>query len=116
MKQLTLTFEPGVARRHRTLLACCAASVYRAGHGNVAQAIDMAPSNLSTALAGGDRKFGVDHLEKFLDEFGDTEPIFYLVDKYLKGQGGDGKERVVQRAETLLTELAQRLAELKADS
>ncbi|KAA9133481.1 hypothetical protein F3N42_03775 [Marinihelvus fidelis] len=103
-----------MARRYRNLLDCCATAIYRAGHGNVAPAIDIAPSNLTRALTGDDRKLGVDHLEKFLDEFGDLEPVYYLVDKYLHEKADLKNSRLIEEAEVLMGRFSQVIAEIRA--
>ncbi len=111
MEQLNLSFEPGTSRRHADLTECCATSIYRIGLGRVAQQIDLAPSNLSAALAG-QRKFGVDDLERYLDRFpNDLEPVYYLIDKYLRQQ--PDKASVLAQAETLLGQVTAMVAELK---
>lgn len=84
MQQMSLTFEPGIGQRYRSLLECVAAGVYQRGLGRVAGDIDEAPSNLSAQLAGEGRKFGVESLEHYIDKTGDVTPIYYLVDKYLR--------------------------------
>ncbi|AOH37549.2 hypothetical protein BGP89_11290 [Luteimonas sp. JM171] len=83
--QLTLSLEPGLAVRHRTLKDCVAAGIFQRGVVNVAGRIDRQPSHLSEALSGGDRrKFDVDDLEAYIREFNDTTPILYLAAKYLR--------------------------------
>lgn len=85
VQQLTLSLEPGLAIRHRTLKDCVAAGVYQRGVVNVAGKIDRQPSHLSEALSGGERrKFDVDDLEAYIREFNDTAPILYLVAKYMR--------------------------------
>lgn len=111
MEQLTLSFEPGISRRYRSLHALCAARVYHAGLDNVARDVDMAPSNLSQALAIREegekpgRRFGVEELEKFIEKYQDFEPIFYLVDKFLKDQKAIGKAQLLSRCSSALAEL-----------
>ena len=87
-QQLTLSLEPGVSQRHRTLRDCVAAGVYRTGLTRVAGQVDESPSKLSEKLAGGgaDRKrdVGLELFEAYLDKTGDREPIYYLIDKYLR--------------------------------
>lgn len=81
---MTLSFEPGVGNQYPSLLECIATGIYRRGLTKVAPSLDVAPSNLSNALARAEkRKFGVDEFEKYLVEFNDFTPIYYLVDKYL---------------------------------
>lgn len=86
--QLTLDFEPGLAERHETLLACVRQCAYT--HRNplktLAADMDQSQSDLSRKLAGNTddpRRFSVDDLEKFIVASGDVTPILYLVEKYL---------------------------------
>lgn len=84
--QMTLSFEPGVGDLYPSLRECIATGIYRRGLTKVAPFLDAAPSNLSNALAGAEkRKLGVDEFEKYMVEFKDFTPIYYLVDKYLGG-------------------------------
>lgn len=82
--QMTLSFEPGLGDLYPSLRECIATGIYRRGLTKVAPHLDCAPSNLSNALAGAEkRKLGVDEFEKYITEFKDFTPIYYLVDKYL---------------------------------
>ena len=87
-RQLTLSLEPGLSQKHRSLRACVAAGVYAKGLDRVAVKIDESPSKLSEKLSGGtgDRKrdLGLDAFERYLDETKDLTPIHYLIDKYLR--------------------------------
>ena len=86
--QLTLDFEPGLAERHESLLACLRQCAYT--HRNplktLAADMDMSQSDLSRKLSGNPedpRRFTVDDLERFVTASGDVTPILYLVEKYL---------------------------------
>lgn len=106
MEQLTLSFEPGISKRYQSLLECVTTCVYRSGHGKVAGKVDLAPSNLTAVLSGSkNRKFGVDHLEKYLDEFQDLEPVFYLVDKYLHNASAKTKAEALAEVNQLTAQL-----------
>jgi hypothetical protein len=90
MRQLSLTFEPGIGSRNRTLREHLAAAIYNRGLVRVAGEIDTSPSKLSEKLSGASsdgkvRAISVDELERYLDRTGDMSPIYYLVDKYLQG-------------------------------
>lgn len=83
--QLTLSLEPALPTRHRSLKACIAAGIYQRGLVLVAGKIDHSPSHLSEALSGADRrKFDVDDLERYIEQTGDTTPVLYLVAKFLR--------------------------------
>lgn len=82
--QLTLSFEPDVHERYRSLRECVAVGIYQRGLGRVAIDLDTAPSNLSVQLSEDpSRKFSVDSLETYIDKTGDTTPILYLVSKFM---------------------------------
>lgn len=89
MQQLSLTFEPGLAQRSRSLRDHLMTRVYNRGLVDTAGVMDMAPSKLTEKLAGVDsggkpRGLTVDELEKYIQETEDLSPIHYLVDKYLR--------------------------------
>jgi hypothetical protein len=86
--QLTLNFDPGLAERHESLLACVREQAYtnRNPLKTIAADMDMSQSDLSRKLAGNPedpRRFSVDDLERYVSSTGDTTPILYLVEKYL---------------------------------
>ena len=72
----------------------------------------MAASNLSTALSGADRKFGVDHLEKYIEKFNDLDPIYYLIDRFLKDYQATDKNQLLDRAASLMDEFQSVVREL----
>lgn len=113
MDQLTLSFEPGLTAKYRNLRECCAAGVYRHGLQRVAGKLDAAPSNLSVAVSGeSNRKFGVDDLERYLDNF-DLDPLFYLVEKHLSGHKHLGKQQLLEKANSLLLEFRTTINQIK---
>jgi hypothetical protein len=88
--QLTLSFEPGLSDRYTSLRECIAAGVYRNGLGNTAIDLDVAPGNLSVQLsADPSRHFSVDSLERYVEKTGDTTPIYYLIERFLKDKASD---------------------------
>ena len=107
--QLTLRFEVGLAERHLSLRDCLVQQVYSRGHGRVANLMDVAPSKLTEKLAGMDsggkpRGLTVDELERYIDKTGDTTPVLYLVDKYLRdpqAQQQDALARLASLADQL---------------
>jgi len=99
MQQLSLTFEPGLAQKHRSLRECLSVCVYSKGLVRVAGQIDMAPSALSEALSGGDRrKVGIDDLETYIANSGDLTPIFYLLDRFCRDPHAQQMEAIAQLA------------------
>lgn len=100
--QLTLSFEPGLAERHKSLLGCVREAVYRSKKPlkAIAADMDLSESSLSRKLSEhpDDRRlFGVDDLEAAIVSTGDVTPIYYLVEKYLQ----DPEHRKAAAAEQL---------------
>ncbi len=88
--QLTLSFEPGLTERYKSLRECIASGVYRNGLGNTAIDLDVAPGNLSVQISDDpSRHFSVDSLERYIDKTKDTTPIYYLIDKFLADKATD---------------------------
>lgn len=104
MQQMSLSFEPGLSQRHRSLLECVATGIYQRGLGRIAGIVDQAPSNLSAQLSGDGRHLSVETLELYIEKTGDLSPVYYLIDKYLS----DPRARQVEalaRVEALLADL-----------
>lgn len=100
--QLTLSFEPGIAERYGCLRECVAAGVYRHGLGRVAIDLDVAPGNLSVKLSADPaRSFSLENLEKYIETTGDTTPIHYLIDKFLKDKAQDSAADLAVIAQAL---------------
>ena len=92
-RQLTLSLQPGLTERFRNLREACAQGIYQRGLKRVAADLDMAPGNLSAALADDtQRNFSVDALERYIETSGDRTPIYYLIEKYLGDQGASQAE------------------------
>lgn len=88
MQQMSLSFEPGLAARFRSVRDVMATGVYQRGLTEVAGKVDLSPSKLCEKLAGGtgerERDVGLLEFERYLDTTGDLQPIYYLVEKYLR--------------------------------
>lgn len=89
MQQLSITFEPGLAQRSRSLREHLATRVYQRGLVDTAGKMDLSPSKLTEKLAGADsggkpRGLTVDELESYIQRTGDMSPVQYLADKYLR--------------------------------
>lgn len=96
-KQLTLQFEPGLTQRYRNVRDAVAQGVYQRGLKKIAGDLDLAPGNLSVALGDdGQRKFGVDDLERYVQVTGDLTPVYYLVERYLGDQGAARDQAIAQ--------------------
>lgn len=110
--QMTLDFEPGLAERHESALACVRECVYtqRNPLKTIAADMDMSQSELSRKLSGNTedpRRFTLDDLERYMVATGDRTPIYYLIEKYL--EDGAAKQ---QRAMAELLRLAPQLEAL----
>ena len=105
--QMTLNFDAGRAESYQTCREFVAARVHQQGRPQKAIAADMdySPSDLSRKLAQNpddSRRFTLDDLEKYMDTTGDTDPVLYLVEKYLGRKSSE------------IEELERRLAQLRA--
>ncbi len=103
MQQMSLSFEPGLSRRHRSLRELCAVQMHASGLMHVAARIDTSPTHLGEKLAGASsdgkpRCLNVDELEKYITEFQDYSPIFYLLDKFLSDPEARQQEALAKLA------------------
>lgn len=106
---MQLDFEPGLADRYPSLRECIATCIYRKGLTKVAAALDQAPSNLSVQLsAEASRHFSVDSLEKFLEEYEDFTPIYYLAEKFIGDTQDAGDTELLKQFEALAVQIAGR--------
>lgn len=112
--QLTLSFEPGLADRHASLLDCIRQTVY--SHRNpiktIAADMDLSQSDLSRKLSSNPedtRRFSVDDLERLIEATGDVTPVLYLAEKYLASR--ESKQRAA--AEQLCKMLPDIMALIK---
>ena len=90
MQQMSLSFEPGLSQRHRSLVECVATGVYSKGLGRIAAQLDVSPSHLSEQLSAcvgdGKRRLPVETLELYIEKTHDLTPIYYLLDKFCRDQ------------------------------
>lgn len=115
MQQMSLSFEPGMSARSRSLREHLATMVYQRGLTAVAGKIDLSPSKLTEKLAGQDsggkpRGFTVDELEAYIAATGDTSPVLYLVDKFLRDPTVVQQEAMAQIAPALAAVLQMAVA------
>lgn len=87
-RQLTLNFDAGMADSYGTCREYVAARVHQQGKPQkvIAADMDYSPSDLSRKLAQNpddSRRFTLDDLETYIRVTGDTQPVLYLVEKYL---------------------------------
>lgn len=106
MQQMSLSFEPGLSARSRSLREHLATQVYQRGLTAVAGKIDLSPSKLTEKLAGADsggkpRGLTVDELEAYIAATGDTSPVLYLIDKFLRDPTVQQQEALARFATAL---------------
>lgn len=99
---MTLSFEPGLAERYRSLRECVASGVYQHGLGRIAIDLDVAPGNLSVQISDDpSRHFSVDSLERYIEKTGDTTPIYYLIEKFLSERAKDSEAEMAAAMQAL---------------
>lgn len=82
--QLSLSFDPEMHERYGCLRECVAQGIYQRGLAKVAPTLNKAPGNLSVELSEDPaRRFSVDALEAYIEEWDDHSPIYYLISKFL---------------------------------
>lgn len=108
-EQLTLSFEPGLTDRHRSLRDCIATGVYQQGLSSVAIDLNKAPGNLSVELSEDPtRKFSVDSFEEYLAKRKDFTPIYYLIEKFLKpADRNPAQEAALAQLPSVMAQLQQ---------
>lgn len=110
-RQLTLSLDPGLTGRFRNLREAIAQGVYQRGLKRIAGDLDMAPGNLSSALADDtQRNFSVDALELYIEKSGDLTPIYYLIERFLGDQTANQAEAMASlmtQLQTAVTALTQ---------
>ncbi|MEE4383761.1 MAG: hypothetical protein V2J02_17305 [Pseudomonadales bacterium] len=92
--QLALDFEPGRTRNYPTCREYVQARVHQQKSPQKAIAADMdySPSHLSRKLSqhpDDSARFTLDDLETYVRVTGDTEPVLWLVEKYLVSEQND---------------------------
>jgi len=113
--QLTLDFTPGMLDRFTCLRDCIASGIYQRGLGNVAIDLDEAPGNLSVKLsADPTRKFSVEALERYIEKTGDTQPIMYLIEKFLAPDARPKNHEQVRALKAMAADLARQIEALGA--
>jgi hypothetical protein len=116
-QQLTLSFEPSLPEKYRSLRDFLAyrVQVQAKPAKTIAGDMDMSPSMLSRKLTpseGDTQRFNCDDLETYIQVTGDTTPIEYLAAKFLQSDLSR-QARAIARVEGLATELANALASMK---
>lgn len=106
--QLTLSFDSGITDSYPTLQEYIAARIHQIGKPQklIAADMDCSPSDLTRKLSGNlddHRRFSIGDLERYVQVTGDTQPIYYLVEKYLTENGNE------------IEALKRRIAQLEAN-
>lgn len=113
--QLTLDFTPGLTDRFTNLRECIAAGVYQRGLGRIAIDLNKAPGNLSVELSEDpSRRFSVDALETYIDKTGDTQPILYLIERFLAPDAKPKNHEQIKAIQAQAGELLRQLQTLGA--
>lgn len=118
--QLTLSLEPGLLQRYKSLRACVHHSVMNDPRGDkaVAADCDLSASELSRRLnpsPGDPRSLDVDLFVEILSSTGDLMPLRWLIARFTP----DDSMRhaaAIQKLERLMSEVATTLHEVKAFS
>lgn len=110
--QMTLDFAPGLSGGYDSCREFVAARVHQLGRPQkaIAADLDMAPSQLTRKLAqapGDSARFTLDDLEAYMQRTGDTDPILYLADKYLRRTDPDELRRRIAELEVQLREVGR---------
>jgi hypothetical protein len=102
-RQIEMDFKPGLTRQYRNILDVVRTVVYRYPKGldAVASRMDEGPSAVSKMLnkqedKDNQRNFPLAKLEDVLDETGDLDPIFYLIEKYCVDNEVKKKQAIAQ--------------------
>lgn len=114
MEQLTLSFEPGLSKKHQSIRSCVSTCIYRTGFDKVASKLDYAGSNMSRALSDDPgRKFDIEDLERYIEHFHDNTPIWYLIDKFLTKDRSLNIEQLLAKADQLAADFHSTVQLLK---
>jgi hypothetical protein len=103
IRQIEMDFKPGLTRQYRNVLDCLRTTVYRSRGGldAVAAALDRSPSEVSKMLNKQDdvenrRRFPLDEFETAIEQTGDLDPIFYLIEKFCVDNEVKRKQAIAQ--------------------
>jgi len=110
MAQLTLNFDAGLVTAYGSCREYVAARVHQQGRPQktVAADMDLSPSQLSRKLAQAESdsaRFTLDDLENYMRVTGDSQPVLYLVEKYLAQRGPEQLRQQIAALEKQLQEM-----------
>ena len=96
--------SPGISSGYASCREFVASQVHQLGRPQkaIAADLDMAPSQLTRKLAqapGDSARFTLDDLEAYMAQTGDTDPILYLADKFLRRSDPDDLRRRIAKLE-----------------
>lgn len=110
-QQMMLPLDPSLLERYRNIRDVVAAGVYQRGLKKVAGELDLAPGNLSVALADDtQRKFDIVELERYMQVTGDLTPLHYLNMRYL-GDSAMVEANALKRIEMMLADATAVMAQ-----
>lgn len=113
--QLTLDFTPGITERYQSLRECVASGIYQRGLGRCAIDLNKAPGNLSVELSEDPtRKFSVEALETYIEKSGDTQPVMYLIEKFLAPDARPKNHEQIVALKAMAADLARQIETLGA--
>jgi hypothetical protein len=95
-----------LVEQFRCLKDVVASGIYKRGLKRIAADLNTAPGNLSVMLSdSGERHFGVDLLEEYIQKTGDLMPVQYLIARYMQS-AADSEAATLKRVEEVMDELA----------
>jgi len=117
-QQMTLSLEPGLLQRYKSLRDCIHAAVLNDPRGmkSVAADCDLSVSELSRRLSptpGDPRSLDVDVFVDILQSTQDFQPLRWLIARFLPDDG-QRHAYAVQKLERLMNEVAATLQEVKS--
>lgn len=111
-RQLSLSFEPGLTARHKSLEDCLTAVVHNARIGveGVAAQLDIAPSELSRRLnaharghehEANNRPLRVSDMIGIIEATNDYRPVYWLIEKFLRDPDSQRNSAIQQLAQLM---------------
>lgn len=113
MKQLDISFQPGLTEQFPDIMSVVRHMVYGGtkSQKSIAYDLDESPSKLSRQLAeGGDIRFPLERLPNLIDVTDDLAVIYWLIEKYLE-KPEDRRNEAVAKLAILVPEIQRLLSE-----
>lgn len=95
--KVTVMFTEGISDSHESAREFIAENSHSLGKLQkvIAADMDLAPAHLSRKFAqspGDNSRFTLDDMEKYIETTGDTQVIFYLIEKYLQPKRNENEQ------------------------